>query len=64
MKPKLIVTTILFMLLAAACGSPSTQEQEPTADIAAIRTSAASTVISQFTLTAAQVQRLVKLFHK
>jgi hypothetical protein len=55
MKPKLIVTAILFMMLVAACGSgtPGTQEQEPTADVAAIRTSAASTVISQFTLTAA-----------
>jgi hypothetical protein len=55
MKPKQIVTAILFMMLVAACGSgaPVTQEQEPTADVAAIRTSAASTVISQFTLTAA-----------
>jgi hypothetical protein len=55
MKPKRIVTAILFMILVAACGSgsPGTQPQEPTADVAAIRTSAASTVISQFTLTAA-----------
>jgi len=53
MKPKLIVTAILFMMLIAACGSGSPGTQEPTADVAAIRTSAASTVISQFTLTAA-----------
>jgi len=55
MKPKLIITAVLFTVLIAACGSgsPGTQEQEPTADVAAIRTSAASTVISQFTLTAA-----------
>lgn len=53
MKPKLIVTTILFMMLVAACGAANSPEQEPTPDVAAIRTSAASTVISQFTLTAA-----------
>ena len=53
MKPKLIVTAILFLTLAAACGSPNTPEQEPTPDVAAIRTSAASTVVSEFTLTAA-----------
>jgi Ig-like domain-containing protein len=53
MKPKLIVTAFLFMMLVAACGSANTPEQEPTPDVVAIRTSAASTVISQFTLTAA-----------
>jgi hypothetical protein len=53
MKPKLIVTAILFMMLVAACGSANTPEQEPTLDVAAIRTSAAGTVVSQFTLTAA-----------
>ena len=53
MKPRLIVTAILFMLLVAACGSANTPEQEPTPDVAAIRTSAAGTVVSQFTLTAA-----------
>ena len=53
MKPRLIVTAILFMMLVAACGSANTPEQEPTPDVAAIRTSAAGTVVSQFTLTAA-----------
>jgi hypothetical protein len=53
MKPKLIVTAILFMMLVAACGSANTPDQEPTPDVAAIRTSAAGTVVSQFTLTAA-----------
>jgi hypothetical protein len=53
MKPKLIVTAFLFMMLVAACGSANPPDQEPTPDVAAIRTSAASTVISQFTLTAA-----------
>jgi hypothetical protein len=53
MKPKLIVTALLFMLLVAACAPSNTPNQEPTADVAAIRTSAASTVVSQFTLTAA-----------
>jgi hypothetical protein len=53
MKPKRIVTAILFMMLIAACGSSGTPEQESTPDVAAIRTSAASTVVSQFTLTAA-----------
>jgi hypothetical protein len=53
MKPRLIITAILFTMLIAACGSGAPGTQEPTADVAAIRTSAASTVISQFTLTAA-----------
>ena len=53
MKPKLIVTAILFMMLVAACGAANTPEQGPTSDVAAIRTSAAGTVVSQFTLTAA-----------
>ncbi|HLO33090.1 MAG TPA: NBR1-Ig-like domain-containing protein [Anaerolineales bacterium] len=53
MKPKLLVTVTFIAMLIAACGAPSTQAQEPTADVAAIRTSAASTVISEFTLTAA-----------
>ena len=53
MRPKLIVTVLLLTVLAAACGSANTPEQQPTSDVAAIRTSAASTVVSQFTLTAA-----------
>src|SRR6185436_17852856 len=53
MKPERTITAILFTVLIAACGSPGTQAPEPTADVAAVRTSAASTVISQFTLTAA-----------
>lgn len=52
MKPKLIATALLITLLIAACG-PSATPAEPTPDVAAVRTSAASTVISQFTLTAA-----------
>jgi Ig-like domain from next to BRCA1 gene len=53
MKPNLIVTAILFMMLVAACGSANPPDQGPTPDVAAIRTSAAGTVVSQFTLTAA-----------
>jgi hypothetical protein len=53
MKPKLIVTAILIALLIGACGPSATQSPEPTPDVAAVRTSAASTVVSRFTLTAA-----------
>ena|ERR1043165_256348 len=53
MKQKVFVTAILIAILITACGAPSTQSQESTPDVAAIRTSAASTVVSQFTLTAA-----------
>lgn len=53
MKIKLIFTISLLTVLAAACGSANTPAPEPTPDIAAVRTSAASTVVSQFTLTAA-----------
>ena len=53
MKLKLVVTTILIALLIGACGASPTQPAEPTPDVAAVRTSAASTVVSQFTLTAA-----------
>src|SRR5512141_2745902 len=53
MKIKLTVLSILLAMLSAACGSPSTPTQESTPDVAVVRTSAASTVISQFTLTAA-----------
>jgi len=53
MKLKPLITVILIAILVAACGSSPPSSQEPTPDIAAVRTSAASTVISQFTLTAA-----------
>lgn len=52
MKTKTILSTILITLLLAACGAQVTPS-EPTPDVAAVRTSAASTVVSQFTLTAA-----------
>ena len=52
MKPRLIATLLLVAALIAACG-PSATPAGPTPDVAAIRTSAASTVVSQFTLTAA-----------
>jgi hypothetical protein len=52
MKPRLIATLLLVATLIAACG-PSATPDGPTPDVAAIRTSAASTVVSQFTLTAA-----------
>ena len=54
MKLKLTVSVLLVAVLITACGGTNTPpEQEPTPDVAIIRTSAASTVISQFTLTAA-----------
>jgi hypothetical protein len=53
MKFKLIGIAVLVTMLAAACGAADTPGQDPTPDIAAVRTSAASTVVSQFTLTAA-----------
>ncbi len=53
MKTKLITMALLITVLAAACGPASTPTQDPTPDVAAVRTSAASTVVSQFTLTAA-----------
>ncbi len=52
MKVKLIFVTLIIVLLLAACGGTPTNT-EPTPDVAAVRTSAASTVVSQFTLTAA-----------
>lgn len=53
MKLKLTLIVMLVTTLIAGCGSANTPSQEPTSDVAAIRTSAASTVVSQFTLTAA-----------
>jgi hypothetical protein len=52
MKLKLFTTILFIAILIAGCG-PSATPGEPTPDVAAIRTSAASTVVSQFTLTAA-----------
>lgn len=52
MKFKLLFVNLLVITLIAACG-PSATPAEPTPDVAAVRTSAASTVVSQFTLTAA-----------
>ncbi len=49
---KTFLLTILAALLLAACGAQPTPS-EPTPDVAAVRTSAASTVVAQFTLTAA-----------
>jgi hypothetical protein len=55
MRLKLTFSIMLVASLAlTACGSANPpQEQEPTPDVAVVRTSAASTVISQLTLTAA-----------
>jgi hypothetical protein len=53
MKLKLSLIAALVAVLTAGCGSANPPNQEPTPDVAAIRTSAASTVVSQFTLTAA-----------
>jgi hypothetical protein len=53
MKLKLSMIATLVAILIAGCGSANPPSGEPTPDVAAIRTSAASTVVSQFTLTAA-----------
>lgn len=53
MKLKLTMVILLLTLVATACASPEAPSQDPTPDIAAVRTSAAGTVIAQFTLTAA-----------
>lgn len=52
MKLNLFIAIILIAMLLAAC-APAATPGEPTPDVAAVRTSAASTVVSQFTLTAA-----------
>src|SRR5512138_1251038 len=52
MKTKPTFVLLILALLLTACGaSPTPAESTP--DVAAIRTSAAGTVVSQFTLTAA-----------
>lgn len=54
MRLKLTVSVMLITIFVTACGSANTpQGQEPTPDVAVVRTSAAGTVVSQFTLTAA-----------
>lgn len=52
MNQKFLFTALVVAALLVACG-PSDTPSEPTPDVAAVRTSAASTVVSQFTLTAA-----------
>ena len=52
MKKKYIGLLIICGLLLTACGGTTTPDQ-PTPDVAAVRTSAASTVEARFTLTAA-----------
>ena len=54
MKLKLTITILFIALLLVGCaGGASTPASGPTPDVAAVRTSAAGTVVSQFTLTAA-----------
>jgi hypothetical protein len=53
MKLKLTISIMLIAVLITACGSSTPPPGEATPDVAAVRTSAASTVVSQFTLTAA-----------
>ena len=55
MKLKLTISVLLIAtVLITGCGGSNTpQTGEPTPDVAAVRTSAAGTVVSQFTLTAA-----------
>ena len=52
MNAKNLTLLLVCALLVTACGASPTAS-EPTPDVAAIRTSAAGTVVSQFTLTAA-----------
>ena len=53
MKLKLSIITLIIASLIVACGASPEAPTEPTPDVAVVRTSAASTVVSQFTLTAA-----------
>ena len=52
MKLNFLITATFIAALIVACG-PAATPAEPTPDVAAVRTSAASTVVAQFTLTAA-----------
>ena len=52
MKPKYLVIVLIIVFLITACGASPTAS-EPPPDVAAVRTSAAQTVVAQFTLTAA-----------
>jgi hypothetical protein len=52
MANKIFFVLIAGLLLMVACGSPEAPP-EPTPDVALVRTSVASTVISQFAFTAA-----------
>jgi len=51
-KSTFVILVIVLLLAACAPSAPST-DTEPTPDVRAVRTSAASTVVAQFTLTAA-----------
>jgi len=54
MKLKLTFSMMLIAtILIAGCGPSSTPQAESTPDVAVVRTSAAGTVVAQFTLTAA-----------
>jgi hypothetical protein len=54
MKLKLTISLMVIAILVTACGVANTpQPGEPTPDVEVVRTSAAGTVVSQFTLTAA-----------
>ena len=53
MKLKLSITTLIIASLIVACGGTPEAPTEPTPDVAFVRTSAAQTVVAQFTLTAA-----------
>jgi len=53
MKKELTVVFLLVIMLISACGSANTPNEESTPDVVVVRTSAAGTVVAQFTLTAA-----------
>lgn len=53
MKAKSTFVILIITFLLAACGASPAAPTQPVVDVAAVRTSAAGTVVSQFTLTAA-----------